>query len=172
MSVTLSLDAGLSGKVRLGVFVLDGVKVRDRDPALDAEVDGHCAELRTRHAGATSGEVPGIEDARGLYKSLGIDPTKTRPSNEALLRRVRKGDTLPRINSIVDVCNWCSLELQLPYGLYDLAHVSGPVELRLGHDGESYAGIRRTTSMWADGSRWQMTPAPSVIPRPTPRARW
>jgi DNA/RNA-binding domain of Phe-tRNA-synthetase-like protein len=87
------------------------------------------------------------EDAtavRAMYKRVGIDPTKTRPSSEALLRRVRKGDPLPRINSMVDVCNWCSLEFQLPYGLYDLAHVDGDdIEMRLGRDGESYAGIRK-----------------------------
>jgi DNA/RNA-binding domain of Phe-tRNA-synthetase-like protein len=78
-----------------------------------------------------------------MYKRVGLDPTKTRPSSEALLRRVRKGDQLPRINSLVDVCNWCSLEFQLPYGLYDAAHVEGDIELRLGRDGESYPGIRK-----------------------------
>ncbi len=80
---------------------------------------------------------------RAMYKKLGLDPTKTRPSNEALLRRVRKGDTIPRINSAVDVINWCSLEFQLPYGLYDSAKVSGDVTMRIGADGEKYAGIRK-----------------------------
>jgi DNA/RNA-binding domain of Phe-tRNA-synthetase-like protein len=56
---------------------------------------------------------------------------------------VRKGDPLPRINSMVDVCNWCSLEFQLPYGLYDASRISGSVELRLGRRGESYPGIRK-----------------------------
>ncbi len=78
-----------------------------------------------------------------MYKRVGLDPTKTRPSNEALLRRVRKGDTLPRINSMVDVVNWCSLEFQLPYGLYDASHIEGTVTMRLGRDGEEYAGIRK-----------------------------
>ncbi len=78
-----------------------------------------------------------------MYKRVGLDPTKTRPSSEALLRRVRRGDPLPRINSMVDVCNWCSLEFQLPYGLYDADHIEGDVELRLGRAGESYAGIRK-----------------------------
>jgi DNA/RNA-binding domain of Phe-tRNA-synthetase-like protein len=78
-----------------------------------------------------------------MYKRVGIDPTKTRPSSEALLRRVRKGDELPRINSLVDVINWCSLESQLPFGLYDLNHVRGDVTLRLGREGEEYAGIRK-----------------------------
>src|SRR4029434_1160451 len=65
------------------------------------------------------------------------------PSPEELLRRVRKGDTLPRINSMVDVCNWCSFEFQLPYGLYDAAKIQGDVTLRIGRDGESYPGIRK-----------------------------
>jgi len=78
-----------------------------------------------------------------MYKRVGLDPTKTRPSSEALLRRVRKGDPLPRINSMVDVCNWCSFEFQLPYGLYDAAHIEGDVTLRIGVEGESYPGIRK-----------------------------
>lgn len=83
--------------------------------------------------------------ARTMYKQVGLDPTKTRPSNEALLRRVKKGMALPRINAMVDVINWCSAELQLPYGLYDLAHVKGEVTLRIGRNGEEYAGIRKDT---------------------------
>src|SRR5687767_981119 len=78
-----------------------------------------------------------------MFKRVGLDPTKTRPSSEALLRRVRKGEPLPRINSMVDVCNWCSFEFQLPYGLYDAGRISGDVELRLGRTGEFYAGIRK-----------------------------
>ena len=80
---------------------------------------------------------------RTMYKKVGIDPTKTRPSSEALLRRVRKGDTIPRINSAVDIVNWCSLEFQLPYGLYDAAKISGNVTMRTGREGEKYAGIRK-----------------------------
>ena len=44
---------------------------------------------------------------------------------------------------MVDVCNWCSLEFQLPYGLYDAAHIEGDVALRIGRAGESYPGIRK-----------------------------
>ena len=97
----------------------------------------------------TSAESADITAAvRTMYKRVGLDPTKTRPSSEALLRRVRKGDALPRINSLVDVINWCSLETQLPFGLYDLDRISGSVTLRLGASGEAYAGIRKD-----DGAR-------------------
>jgi DNA/RNA-binding domain of Phe-tRNA-synthetase-like protein len=44
---------------------------------------------------------------------------------------------------MVDVCNWCSFEFQLPYGLYDAAKIQGDVTLRIGRDGESYPGIRK-----------------------------
>src|SRR6185295_17599156 len=99
--------------------------------------------LRERYGDGRSAEVPGAADARTLYKDLGLDPTKTRPSNEALLRRVLKGEALYRVNPLVDALNLCSLRAQLPFGLYDLAHVAPPVELRRGRAGESYEGIRK-----------------------------
>jgi DNA/RNA-binding domain of Phe-tRNA-synthetase-like protein len=101
--------------------------------------------LRQSAAGMrTANEAADLTTAvRTMYKRVGIDPTKTRPSSEALLRRVRKGDELPRINSLVDVINWCSLESQLSFGLYDLDRIQGDVTLRLGRDGESYPGIRK-----------------------------
>ena len=90
-----------------------------------------------------------------MYKRVGLDPTKTRPSSEALLRRVRKGDSLPRINSMVDVCNWCSLEFQLPYGLYDAAQHRR--RRRAADRARRASRIRasaRTTCTSAAGSRW------------------
>ena len=77
-------------------------------------MDAECAALRARYGEGKSSEVPGTEDARTLYKALGLDPTKTRPSNEALLRRALKGETLYRINTLVDALNLSSLREQLP----------------------------------------------------------
>lgn len=84
-----------------------------------------------------------IEDGRTLYKALGLDPTKTRPANEALLRRVFKGESLYRVNTLVDALNLCALRFQLPFGLYDLDRVAPPVVLRRGAAGEAYEGIRK-----------------------------
>jgi DNA/RNA-binding domain of Phe-tRNA-synthetase-like protein len=131
-----TLAPELSSIVRPGVLWLDGATVVERDPRLDAP-------LATAEAAVRAHPPVEITAVRTMYKRVGLDPTKTRPSSEALLRRVRKGDSLPRINSMVDVCNWCSLECQLPYGLYDAAHIDGDVELRMGLAGESYPGIRK-----------------------------
>ena len=59
MELDVSVDGGLLSRVRLGVFALEGVGVREGDPALAAEVDGYCAELRTRYGDGKSAEVPG-----------------------------------------------------------------------------------------------------------------
>ena len=130
--------------VRAGVLWLDGATIVERDSRLTAPFAAAEAAVRMAATGAgqpfRSAEIAAV---RTMYKHVGLDPTKTRPSSEALLRRVRKGDPLPRINSMVDVCNWCSLEFQLPYGLYDAEKTEGDVELRPGRDGESYAGIRK-----------------------------
>ena len=131
------LAPDLSAIVRPGVLWLEGATIVERDASLDPVLAAAEAAVRAH----PPEEVTAV---RTMYKKVGLDPTKTRPSSEALLRRVKKGDGLPRINSMVDVCNWCSLEFQLPYGLYDLAHVEGDrIELRLGREGESYPGIRK-----------------------------
>jgi DNA/RNA-binding domain of Phe-tRNA-synthetase-like protein len=134
--VSLTLSPELASIVRPAAIWWTGATVVLHEHRLDALLAE--AEARVRMS-------PPAESAavRTMYKKIGIDPTKTRPSNEALLRRVRKGDSIPRINSAVDIVNWCSLEFQLPYGLYDAARISGPVTMRRGAEGESYAGIRK-----------------------------
>ena len=136
MSMRFTLASELAGIVRPGVLWLDGATVVERDSRLNAPLAAAEAAVRMQ-------PPEEIAAVRTMYKRVGLDPTKTRPSSEALLRRVRRGDQLPRINSMVDVCNWCSLEFQLPYGLYDFSKVSGPVTMRLGAEGESYPGIRK-----------------------------
>jgi DNA/RNA-binding domain of Phe-tRNA-synthetase-like protein len=122
--------------VRPGVLWWAGATVVDRDSRLDPLLEE--AERRVRaHPPEESAAV------RTMYKRVGLDPTKTRPSNEALLRRVRRQLPFPRVNSLVDVVNWCSLEFQLPYGLYDRSRIDGQVSLRIGRDGEEYPGIRK-----------------------------
>jgi DNA/RNA-binding domain of Phe-tRNA-synthetase-like protein len=134
--MTFTLDPSLALIVRPGVLWFDGATVVEHDHRMTAPLAAAEAAVRIN---------PPVETTavRTMYKRVGIDPTKTRPSSEALLRRVRKGDTLPRINSMVDVCNWCSFEFQLPYGLYDAARIEGDVTLRIGREDESYPGIRK-----------------------------
>jgi DNA/RNA-binding domain of Phe-tRNA-synthetase-like protein len=134
--VQLSVSPDLQPIVTLGALAFEGLTVMLRERSMDGPLAAAEAAVRV-HPPEESTAV------RSMYRRTGLDPTKRRPSSEALLRRVRKGEGLPRINSLVDVCNWCSLEFQLPYGLYDLDCVDGDATLRLGHEGECYPGIRK-----------------------------
>src|ERR1051325_6656757 len=124
--MNFTLDPALATIVRPGVLWFDGATVVEREHRMDAPLAEAESKVRMN---------PPVETTavRTMYKRVGIDPTKTRPSSEALLR----------INSMVDVCNWCSFEFQLPYGLYDAAQIQGDVTLRIGREGESYPGIRK-----------------------------
>ena len=134
----LAAGPDVRAHVRPAWLVLDDVAVVEGEERLDAPLAEVAARMRavTESADLTAA-------VRAMYRRFGVDPTKTRPSSEALLRRVRKGDPLPRINNVVDVCNWCSVEFQVPYGLYDVSKIDGAIEMRTGRAGESYAGIRK-----------------------------
>jgi DNA/RNA-binding domain of Phe-tRNA-synthetase-like protein len=134
----LTLDPTLASLLRPLAFTLEPVSVREREPRLDEVLRAAAKGMRLRPE-----PLDVITAVRAMYKAVGLDPTKTRPSSEALLRRVRKGGDLPRVNSLVDIVNWVSLESQLPFGLYDADRIAGAVTLRLGREGESYAGIRK-----------------------------
>ncbi len=138
--MTTAVDPGVASIVRPAWLVIERAAVVARDERMDEPLRLAAAAMR---APETPDQAETIAAVRAMYKRVGLDPTKTRPSSEALLRRVRKGGDLPRINSLVDVVNWCSLESQLPFGLYDLDRIDGDVVLRLGRDGEEYAGIRK-----------------------------
>jgi DNA/RNA-binding domain of Phe-tRNA-synthetase-like protein len=137
-AVTVAPD--VAAIVRPIGFSFDGLRVVDRRDDLDTAL---AAAAETARAGVPNADV--IAAVRTMYRRIGIDPTKTRPSSEALLRRVRRGEPLPRVNTLVDVINWCSLESQLPFGLYDRDRIEGALEVRLGRAAEEYAGIRRDT---------------------------
>ena len=99
-------------------------------------------EVKRAMQAVRAGTIGPVDRARELYRRFGVDPTRMRPSSEALARRMKKGEPLPRINSLVDVANAMSVQLQVPVGLYDLGKVKGgELVIRLGTDGEKYEGI-------------------------------
>ncbi|MHC4472880.1 MAG: B3/B4 domain-containing protein [Planctomycetota bacterium] len=119
MSIRLETD-----HVALGVVRLEGITIPEEPAALP-----------------DPSPLGDVQVARRLYRSIGIDPTKNRPSSEALLRRLKRGEPLPRINALVDVVNHCSVTLLLPFGCYDLDRVVGEVVLRVGREDEWFEGL-------------------------------
>jgi DNA/RNA-binding domain of Phe-tRNA-synthetase-like protein len=142
-SLVPRLDPGVRPIVRVGALCAAPVAVGPSEAPLLEETADTAASLRSRFEGRAPGEIGALGYARDLYKAFGIDPTRYRPSSEALLRRVIKGKPLPTIFNAVDLCNLCSLRFLLPLGLYDTAKVDPPVVLRKGREGEAYPGIRK-----------------------------
>ena len=132
----------VSDRLSCGILVLEGIQVAD-NPAVGAATKELAATLAEQYRGLLPAEIPGLGEARTLYKSFGMDPSRHRPSSEALLRRVLKGKDLYRISNVVDSCDLASLDFLLPVGMYDLERIAGDVLLRTGVAGELYPGIRK-----------------------------
>jgi DNA/RNA-binding domain of Phe-tRNA-synthetase-like protein len=139
----LAVEDSLRGVLALGLLAAENVRMEPVPGEFDDECAQVCARLEGDYADRPPVSIPGVAEARALFHRLGVDPTKTRPSSEALLRRVVQGKGLPRVNLAVDICNLCSLEHQLPLGLYDREQVRGAVQARAGREGEGYPGIRK-----------------------------
>ena len=132
----------LEGTLSLASVAAEGVRVGPGGPELWGEIEALAERYRARFGKAEPSGIPELAPARELYRAGGIDPTKRRPSSEALLRRVLQGKGLYRINNAVDACNFCSLRFLLPIGLYDAARIEGAeATVRRGGPGESYPGI-------------------------------
>jgi len=84
---------------------------------------------------------PVIRAYRDFYWRLGIDPTKTRPSSEALIRRALRSGSIPLINNVVDLGNAASIKTMVPIGIYDLDKVMPPLTLRKARAGELFYPI-------------------------------
>lgn len=131
--------------LRIGLLRLGGMRLPgDGGDALWDEVGRISAELAERYAGMTAGQIEATGETRKLYRAVGLDPTKTRPSSEALLRRIVKGVELYRIHPLVDLFNLVSVTEQLSVGLYDESKIRGDrVTVSLGAEGWGFEGIRR-----------------------------
>lgn len=141
MTKPFSMQNLLAGKLSAGVNVFFGLTGCAAERVEDF-VTEQLGFIRATHASALPA---GFAASRQLFKSLHIDPTKHRPSAEALWRRLRDKDDFPRLHPLVDLTNLLSLKFQISFGLYDLDHILGPVTICLGDENDHYQGIRKET---------------------------
>lgn len=84
---------------------------------------------------------PIVRAYRNVMWRLGIDPTKIRPSSEALVRRILRRSYIPSINNIVDACNISSIKNLIVISVIDLDKVSPPLTLRFAKTGEEFIDL-------------------------------
>jgi DNA/RNA-binding domain of Phe-tRNA-synthetase-like protein len=143
-SPTVRIDVRLPS-VKLGVLEADRVIVSPGNSELAELLVTVCEQKRARWTVESLAEAPFIDPVRVMFRSWGIDPSKYRPSSEALLRRVVQGKGLYRVLNVVDIGNLGSIETGWPYGSYDRASITSPMAFRHGAPGESYQGIGKKT---------------------------
>lgn len=118
-----------------------GEPVKQLDPGLlDREVEDLLGYVRSRYSLETLREDPVVRAYRDFYWRIGIDPTKTRPSSEALVRRALRG-SWPRINPVVDAGNIASAKYMVPVGIYDMDSFHPPARITLARGGEVFYPI-------------------------------
>jgi len=100
------------------------------------------AELAARWTAGALGEDATVAALRRLFKAAGTDPGRYRPSSEALLRRLLKGEELPAIHPLVDLNNQLSIELKVPCCVVREGSFAAPVTLRAGRAGETLDSMR------------------------------
>ena len=98
-------------------------------------------EVKARCSIETLKTDPTVRAYRDFYWKLDIDPTKTRPSGEALLRRVLHGDELPQISTVVDGYNLVSMKAIIPVSGFDYEKLDPPFQVRFAESTETFAGI-------------------------------
>ena len=131
--------------VKLGVVEADDAAVVLVNEELARLMDEICERKRREFTLESLAEAEPIRAVRSMFRGWGMDPSKYRPSSEALLRRVVQGKGLYRVSNVVDICNLGSIENGFPYGCYDRAHIQAPIEFRHGVAGENYEGIGKQT---------------------------
>ena len=87
---------------------------------------------------------PAIAATREAYKRCGKDPSRYRPSGEALCRRILRGISLYQIDTLVDLINLVSIRFGYSIGGFDADKIVGDaLVLGIGKAGEPYEGIGR-----------------------------
>jgi DNA/RNA-binding domain of Phe-tRNA-synthetase-like protein len=122
------------------IIVAENLSPGPSDQATDALLSEAEATARAVLADRAAAELAPVDAWRVAYQAFGAKPKRTRPSVEALLRRVEAG--LPRIDRLTDIYNAMSVKHLLPIGGEDLGEYRGPARLVRAAGHEPFDTIR------------------------------
>jgi DNA/RNA-binding domain of Phe-tRNA-synthetase-like protein len=118
-----------------------GVDIADESPGLEALKPEVAGAIRSRYTLENVKDDPVFRAYRDFFWSVGIDPTRTRPASEALVRRLLSGGRLPSINTAVDAYNLASALSGVPIAAFDADLLAGGLAMRFAREGEAFLGI-------------------------------
>jgi DNA/RNA-binding domain of Phe-tRNA-synthetase-like protein len=109
------------------LIVADGLQPGPSDKLSEALLVAAEERARGHLMGRAPENLAHVAQWREAYRSFGAKPQRSRPSVEALLRRLDTG--LPRVDRITDAYNAVSVAHLLPIGGEDYAAYVGPARL-------------------------------------------
>lgn len=121
--------------------IVDGLDISATAPGLEAFKPEAYARIRSMYTIENVKDDPGYRAYRDFFWRVGIDPTKTRPASEALVRRILADRPLPTINTAVDAYNLASALSGVPIAAFDADRLRGSLTMRMAADGEPFRGI-------------------------------
>lgn len=127
-----------------GLAVMADVQNSPYCEPLWQEIDRFMQDYRARYTTDSIKSMRPIQATREAYKLCGKDPSRYRPSAEALCRRILKGSPLYQIGTLVDLINLVSIASGYSIGGFDADKIAGDtLTLGIGRAGEPYEGIGR-----------------------------
>jgi DNA/RNA-binding domain of Phe-tRNA-synthetase-like protein len=144
MQIPVLWSAEVSAKfpeLAICIGIINNVRVEKENEQIQQLKKAVYEEVRTKYNIETLKDNPTVRAYRDFYWKLDVDPTKTRPSGEALLRRVLHGKELPCISTVVDAYNLASTKTIIPTSGFDKDRLSPPFQIRFAKYGEIFTGI-------------------------------
>ncbi len=139
------IDSALENKgvsVRIPVLRIADCKILKNEYDLSNSIESVHSELTERFTDEQIKTSEIVQKYRNFsWHFLNIDPTKNRPSGEALARRLLKTHKFPKINPFVDAYNLISAKTFLSLSGYDLEKIKEPLTLRLAKKNEKFSAI-------------------------------
>ncbi|MCK9299406.1 MAG: phenylalanine--tRNA ligase beta subunit-related protein [Methanoculleus sp.] len=128
-----------------GLSVAEGdvgpLSILEKSPALNGLRDEVVRQVREQYTLERIKDEPLFRAYRDFFWRVGVDPTKTRPASEALVRRILAGKMLPAINTAVDAYNLASVRTGIPIAAFDADTLGGDLSMRFAEEGEAFLGI-------------------------------
>ncbi len=144
-SISISIAEELKNlfpSLQLGIFTAR-VQISESGSSILGKMKEITDQIISTYSIESISSIAAIAETKNAYRWMGKDPSRYRPSAEALCRRIVNGKPLFRVNNIVDVLNSISIASGYSIGGYDSDKIDGDIMLAKGKSGEPYNAIGR-----------------------------
>lgn len=123
-------------EVMIAYAVIEGVKVVEADPTVKELWPEMVPD--SEQAAMKRDDLPILGQYVEIYRRMGVDVTKRKPTSVALFDRLAKGKGLYEINNVVDICNLMTLQDGISFGAFDADKIKFPIVFDLMNGDEEF----------------------------------